>query len=335
MGRVGALRRAGGIALSVLAGLSLSVVPAAADEPAYQHYVALGDSFTSGPLIPWMRLDPLLCGRSTNNYPALLARELGPAEFTDVSCGGADTTDMTSAQDWYSGPQFDALTPETDLVTLGIGGNDSSVFGDVIATCSGLRATDPVGSPCREHFAVDGGDDLVRRIEITGHRVAEVVRGVQERSPRARILVIGYPRIVPPSGYCPDVIPIADGDYSYADEIEQQLNAAIAGAAERTGVTFVDTYGPSLGHDACATGGAAWINGQRLSPFAAPYHPFASAMAAQASIIADVLDGEAPDVAEAERAAERATEDAARQAERTDAHQASARAQLTAHHPSW
>ncbi|MER7014338.1 SGNH/GDSL hydrolase family protein [Saccharopolyspora sp. NPDC000359] len=328
MGRVGLLRRAGGIALSVLVGFSLGAAPAVADEPEYQHYVALGDSFTSGPLIPWMRLDPLLCGRSTNNYPALLARELEPAEFTDVSCGGADTTDMTRAQDWYTGPQFDALTAETDLVTLGIGGNDFDVFGDTISTCSALRATDPVGSPCREHFAVDGGDDLKRRIVLTGHRVAEVVRGVQERSPRAEVLVIGYPRIVPESGYCPDIIPIADGDYRYADEIERELNAAIADAAKRTGATFVDTYGPSLGHDACATGGAAWINGQHLSPVAAPYHPFASAMAAQASIIADVLEGGAPDVGEAERAADRAAEDAARQAEQADPRQAAARAQL-------
>lgn len=331
MGRVGLLRRAGAIAVSVVAGVSLAAAPATAG-PRYQHYVALGDSFTSGPLIPWMRLDPLLCGRSTNNYPALLARELEPAEFTDVSCGGADTTDMTSAQDWYTGPQFDALTEDTDLVTLGIGGNDFDVFSDAINVCSSLRATDPVGSPCREHFAVDGGDDLMRRIELTGHRVAEVVRGVRERSPQARVLVIGYPRIVPEEGSCPDVLPIADGDYRYADEVEQALNAAIADAAQRTGATFVDTYGPSEGHDACATGDAAWINGQHLSPVAAPYHPFASAMAAQASIIADVLRGAEPDVAAAERAADRAAEETARQADRTDP---AARARLLEHQRTW
>ncbi|MEV0086723.1 SGNH/GDSL hydrolase family protein [Saccharopolyspora sp. NPDC050642] len=316
--------------MSALTGLSLGAAPATA-EPEYRHYVALGDSFTSAPLVPWMRLDPLLCGRSTNNYPALLAREIGPAEFTDVSCGGADTTDMLRAQDWYSGPQFDALDEDTDLVTLGIGGNDLGVFGDTIATCTALRAADPTGSPCRDHFTDDDGDDLLRRIEITGHRVADVVEGVQERSPGAKILVIGYPRIVPETGYCPDVLPLADGDYRYADEIEQALNAAIEGAAERTGATFVDTYGPSLGHDACATGGAAWINGQRLRPDAAPYHPFASAMAAEASIIANVLNGQEPDVAEAERAATRAAEEAKAQAEQAGPQEKAARTEVAEH----
>lgn len=136
---------------------------------------------------------------------------------------------------------------------------------------------------------------------------------------------------MPPTGYCPDVLPLADGDYRYADEIEQALNGAIADAAERTGVTFVDTYGPSLGHDACATCGAAWINGQQLRLDAAPYHPFASAMAAEASIIANVLNGQQPDVAEAERVATRAAEEAQRQAEQAGPQEKAARTEVAKH----
>ncbi|MEV0055457.1 hypothetical protein AB0H34_33785 [Saccharopolyspora shandongensis] len=126
--------------LSALTGLSLGTAPATA-EPEYQQYVALGDSFTSAPLVPEMRLDPLLCMRSTNNYPTLLAGEIKPAEFTDVSCAAADTTHMTTTQSGASGPQFDALDEDTDLVTLGI--------------AKWSRHGDPVGSVSRRLVQVE------------------------------------------------------------------------------------------------------------------------------------------------------------------------------------
>jgi hypothetical protein len=49
-------------------------------------------------------------------------------DYTDVSCGGARTDDMTAPQPVRLGPnppQFDALRPDTDLVTLTIGATTS------------------------------------------------------------------------------------------------------------------------------------------------------------------------------------------------------------------
>jgi hypothetical protein len=83
--------------------------------------VALGDSYASGPGIPVQRVDPVGCQRSTHNYPARLAAALGISDYTDVSCGGARSEDMTAAQPVPQGPnppQFAALTPDTDLVTI-------------------------------------------------------------------------------------------------------------------------------------------------------------------------------------------------------------------------
>lgn len=315
-------RRLGGraivAALALITAGTAAPAATASSEADVEHYVALGDSYTSGPLIPFMRLDPLACARSTNNYPALLAEQLRPETFADVSCAGADTTHMTAPQGSpipYNPPQLEALTTETDLVTLGIGGNDFDVFGDLVSTCTALRSEDPTGAPCREHFAADDGDDVLRRIALTETRVTEVLRRIGELSPDARVLVVGYPRIVPASGYCPDRLPLADGDYAYAREIEQALNDALDDAAARTDATYVDTYTHSRGHDVCATGGAAWINGQHLSLVAAPFHPFASGMAGVASIVSDVLRGQEPDVAAAERAATRARVEARQQAQ--------------------
>ncbi|MEC3981088.1 SGNH/GDSL hydrolase family protein [Amycolatopsis sp. H20-H5] len=275
----------------------LAVPGVASATPAhYSHYVALGDSYTAGPLIPFQRLDPLTCFRSTSNYPAWLASNLGIDDYTDVSCSSADTTNMTKPQSiplWQAAPQFTALKSDTDLVTIGIGGNDSSVFGTLVGDCPKFTAKDPTGSPCRDSFTVGGVDTMKRRLVTTQASVTEMLRGVHQRSPHAKVLLIGYPRIVPATGYCPDVLPFADGDIRWVDSVEQALNKALADAAKADGkTTYVDTFTPSLGHDACATGGAAWIQGKDLNLFAAfPYHPNKSGMMGVASIIQHQLNG--------------------------------------------
>ena len=45
---------------------------------------------------------------------------------------------MTGPQSVIGGTnaaQFDSLTPDTDLVTVGVGGNDRIGFGDIVTTC--------------------------------------------------------------------------------------------------------------------------------------------------------------------------------------------------------
>jgi hypothetical protein len=59
-----------------------------------------------------------------------VANVLHVAHFVDASCAGATTQDFTAAQDTALGdnaPQFDRLTKQTDLVTIGIGGNDTGL----------------------------------------------------------------------------------------------------------------------------------------------------------------------------------------------------------------
>ena len=253
-------------------------------------YVALGDSYTSGPFIPVQTLDPLGCGRSSANYPSVLARHL-QVPLTDVSCAGADTSNMTASQSVPFGgtnkPQFSALKANTGLVTIGIGGNDFGVFGELIDTCPGLRASNPTGSPCKDHFTSGGVDTVKAAIAGITPRVAAVLTGIHQRSPSAAVYVIGYPRIAPETGYCPNILPFADGDYAWLSSVEEALNAALSEASDSGEASFVDTFGPSRGHDACAPGGAAWINGKDTKLFAAAaYHPLKAGMAGVADIIA-------------------------------------------------
>ncbi|MBB4689753.1 SGNH/GDSL hydrolase family protein [Amycolatopsis jiangsuensis] len=276
--------------LAVLALLGTSATAASAQPRGFRHYVALGDSYTAGPLIPLQRLDPLGCARSTANYPALLAVALHVPRFTDISCSGADTGDLTQAQDVPLGvnpPQLSALRPDTDLVTVGIGGNDSGVFGSLVGTCPGLRASDPSGNPCQRHFTVDGVDTMKALLAATSENVRQVLAEIHARAPRAEVLAIGYPRIAPESGSCPDVLPFADGDYAWLSSVEEALNAAVEQAVAADGdASYVDTFTPSAGHDACARTGAAWINGKDTKLLAAAaYHPLPIGMAGIAGVI--------------------------------------------------
>ena len=75
-------------------------------EPELIDYVALGDSFSAGPLIPDARGDPASCFRSTNNYPAYLAGYLDVTSYRDVTCSGASTRDLRrrhSRRSWEPG----------------------------------------------------------------------------------------------------------------------------------------------------------------------------------------------------------------------------------------
>ncbi|MFB9686943.1 SGNH/GDSL hydrolase family protein [Amycolatopsis plumensis] len=276
------------------AAILLAATAAAASAAGIHHYVALGDSYTSGPFIPTQRYDPLGCGRSTANYPSVVAAALKPGTFTDVSCGGADTGSMTRAQQVpFNGtnpPQLDALRIDTDLVTLGLGANDYGLFGSVTKMCPGLRAADPTGNPCEQHFTTNGVDTVSTAITAIQPRIGAVLAAIRQRSPGARVLVVGYPRIAPESGYCPDVLPFADGDYAWLNRVESDLNAALEDAAASGDAQYVDTFGPSRGHDACARGGAAWINGKDQNIFAAAaYHPLRAGMAGVAAVVLKAL----------------------------------------------
>ncbi|MGH4010628.1 MAG: SGNH/GDSL hydrolase family protein [Pseudonocardiaceae bacterium] len=270
-----------------------AVPPTAAAQPAGfpQRYVALGDSYAAGPLIPVQRLDRIGCQRSTRNYPAHLAAALGIRDFTDVSCSGARTENMTTPQPVSLGtnpPQFEALTPDTDLVTVTISGNDIG-FTDIFLTCARISSINPLGNPCERQATASGTDIYQRRIADVTPKVAGVLEGIRQRSPRATTLLVGYLRILPPAVGCYPVFPIARGDVPYLDGLEQQLTAMLAEQASDHGAVFVDAYARSLGRDACQLPLVKWVEGTVPTSPAAPVHPNALGMQAVASFALDTL----------------------------------------------
>ncbi|MQA12855.1 MAG: SGNH/GDSL hydrolase family protein [Pseudonocardiaceae bacterium] len=288
-----AARRCGIAVISVVA-MTLLATPAATAEQGIGHYVALGDSFTAGPFIPLQHGDPIGCARSTRNYPSMVAAGLDVEEFTDVSCSAAVTEDMTQPQTVPLGvnpPQFGALRADTDLVTVGIVGNDIG-FSDILTTCAQLSVTDPHGDPCREHATAGGGDIYAERIDAAAPELAEVLQGIAARSPDATVVLVGYLRILPPADGCFPLVPIARGDVPYLDGLQRQLTEMMAGQAAEHGALFDDPYAISLGRDVCAGPLRKWVEGFIPSRPAFPVHPNASGMQAVADLVLETLTGD-------------------------------------------
>ncbi|MDX3072136.1 SGNH/GDSL hydrolase family protein [Streptomyces sp. NPDC088354] len=249
-------------------------------------YVALGDSYTSGPLIP-TQVD-VNCARSDRNYPSLVAGRLRGAVLTDVSCGGATTAEMWQAQG-TNPPQLDALSRRTSLVTVQIGGNDVG-FGSIIRTCAGAALGDPTGNPCQRYYSSGGSDQLRAAIDATAPKIDAVLDAVHRRAPHARVVVVGYPDLLPDSGVgCRPAVPFADGDFAYLRDTEKRLNAMLARRAKAARATYVDTYTPTVGHDMCTAPGVRWIEPLTPAAPAAPAHPNALGEKAMAAAVLDRL----------------------------------------------
>ena len=269
--------RATAVTVIALLSLLLLAFAATAAGAASGRYVALGDSYTAGPLIPNQSLNPLGCLRSDHNYPHLVQPGLTTAALADASCSGATTDDMFNGQSTSAGtnpPQLNALTADTRAVTLGIGGNDIG-FTDIVLNCVRLNPFDP----CKDDYVHGSTDDISLRIAATVPKVDAVIAAIHAASPSAKVHVVGYPVILPASGSgCWPSVPILPTDVSYLRSKEIELNGMLAARAAAGGAFYVDTYTSSVGHDVCRGTGTKWVEGLIPSSPAAPVHPNALGM---------------------------------------------------------
>jgi len=240
-------------------------------------YVAMGSSFAAGPGIP-DSIPGQNCGRSTNNYAHLVAADLG-LDLTDVSCGGATTDNIASVPQGANPLQITGITPDTQIVTLTVGGNDVS-YATSLGTCGQDGAN---GTSC-----LAGDVDAAAIDQLVGaeqQKLATMLKAIRQAGPRARIFLVAYPTILPdPPVPCPPRAPFEPTDATFLGMLGKSLQDAFRGAAQEADVHFVDVYSASQGHDACAPDGQRWVEGQ-TPPAVVPYHPNAMGMRAQADLI--------------------------------------------------
>jgi hypothetical protein len=260
-----------------------------------------------GPLPPATQYVPVGCGQSGRDYPHQVARLLQVGQFHDESCGSATTQNMTEPESVpLSGtapPQFDALNPGVDLVTVGVGGNDVGFVGDA-ESCLSLVPTPVAGAPaglggsCAARFTAGGVDQIDQSIKAAAPKVAAMLAGIRQRAPNARILLVNYLDAVPLDGkgcWSPD-LPVLDVDMAYLSSKFVEMNQMLGWMATLEGVQVVDTFTPTIGHDVCRAPTVRDVEGiipLSFNPLDVnfPLHPNGAGAAAQTAAVYAAIEG--------------------------------------------
>lgn len=254
-------------------------------------YVAIGDSYTSAPGSgPAAKGSPAGCSQTSVNYPHRIAEATG-MELLDHSCNGANTTAVLGPQETVTShqviqePQVDGIDDDTDLITFRLGANDYSLINRTFQ-CSIAYAGRKLGSseaPCTALDASSKGGPAAEALAELTTNVQTVLADLRDRAPNARIIVIGYPQILPATGSC-DLFPLAPGDEAWAHEILDGLNDALKAGAESIDAPYIDMAAASEGHDTCSD--EPWMAGIKAVPGAAAiFHPFTAEGQAVAQLV--------------------------------------------------
>ncbi|MGW0908675.1 SGNH/GDSL hydrolase family protein [Streptomyces sp. NPDC002853] len=271
------------LATTLICGTALAAPPATAAQADRLQYVALGDSYAAAPLVrPADPSDPK-CVRSLADYPHLAAGILG-ADLTDVSCSGATADDFTHAQHPGTAPQYDALSTETDLVSITIGANDNALS-ELPVDCLNLLPK-PLGKSCAQANTEGGTDRYGAAIDAWAPTFDVVLDTIRQRAPNARVFVVGYGMYFRAGG-CFPLQPYWGQDADYIQAKIDQLGSTLRTAAEQHGATFVDTKALGTGHDSCATPADRYIAGALSLRDAFPLHPTAAGSRAYGRALAD------------------------------------------------
>ncbi|RDI54590.1 SGNH/GDSL hydrolase family protein [Nocardia mexicana] len=288
--------KSGMLAIAVSA-LALAPGVAGAEPPADgERYVALGSSYAAGPGLP-----PVVergCGRSGQNYPHQVAAATG-LELVDVTCSGATTADILQRPQRIPNrllpPQIDAVTADTRLVTVSIGGNDLNLVGSMIAGSGCHAAVGAVPGLCDRALATtEPGRGAFEDVERS---IAEVVTAVRERAPRATVALVQYLPVLPADGTPCAATPMSPEQAARARRTYDGLTVATRDAALATGARLI-AVPEANAHTACSP--EPWTfgfnnplaaQGDPVSAVGSSYHPDAAGTTAVArQIIADLAD---------------------------------------------
>lgn len=309
-----------GAATVLAAGLVTPTTAQAAARPGDRatalRWTALGDSYTAGVIeATGAETEPRDgCARTVKSYPEILRRDLGSlVELRNVSCSGATTDSVRASAQSPLGrplpplgtdpngpypavpPQIDAVDPATDLVTVGIGGNDLG-FAEILKSCIELGAVQlGRGTPCKDKFDAS----LPDRLDRLRDDYDRMLTALHTKAPSARVLTVGYPHLVPEdAARCQYGNPLQFGTFTTGDlawartALLEPLNAVVARSTAAHGDTFVDLYPASAGHSVCDAD--HWLDGVLTSVLPLKYavvHPNATGQAHTAALIEDAVLG--------------------------------------------
>ncbi|MFD7339684.1 SGNH/GDSL hydrolase family protein [Streptomyces violascens] len=281
---------------AVVVGLALTaaaLVPSGSAGAADQYeWAALGDSYTAGVFVGYPQ--PALgdasrdgCDRTSDAYPGVVERDLDefppgkPVHLTNVSCGNATIANIATAKQTPISPvqppaggwpavdpqtQRAKLGDQTDVVTIGVGGN-SLPFGGMLLKCLEQGAS---GKSCRDYYTnpPEGEESIQGKLARVQDEYVEMLAKVHQAAPNAKVITVGYPAVLPEQGSdcnrasLTELGPITPADVDWLrDDVLKPLNSTIQRVAGFFGDRYVDVYSSSVGHDACQPAGTKWVEG--------------------------------------------------------------------------
>lgn len=236
---------------------ALALAGAASASPA-DRYVALGDSYSSGVGAGDYTDESGDCDRSPHAYSALYATAVAPASYVSVACSGATTGDVDATQ-------LSALSADTSLVSITIGGNDVG-FSDIMTTCVLYGESDCIA-------AVDSAEASARA-NLPGW-LDTTYSGITTHAPNARVVVLGYPVFYDLS--VSGCIGLSDASRAKIDEGIGLVDGIIADRAGAHGFAYGDVTPNFAGHQICD--GDSWLHSLNWLDIGESYHPTAAGQA--------------------------------------------------------
>lgn len=263
-------------------------------------YVALGDSFSSGQGAGIYDVDTVTdtnkCYKSYNGFGRILGRDTSsPLTLTNFAACGGSVTDNIDTNTTYPGVtqrQNQALSSNTKVVSLTIGGNDIG-FADVVITC--VKASVGLGD-CDSAIA-----DARQKLQILPAKLSRVYADIlsktssQNGGANAQIYVLGYAPLL--SASAPDCMvndyPFGGDDKAAAIQLLSDLNKAISdtvGAINNSRIQYVNPGGansPFMGHSLCTS--EPYFNGIVGPDTSESFHPSTKGQKAYADLLAQYV----------------------------------------------
>lgn len=201
---------------------------------------------------------------------------------SEPSSGVSGTASSSAASADTITAQIEALEPDTDLITLSIGGNDIN-FGPWSRCITGLVEGEG-------ESACDDGlyDDTSRALVDLPTRLDKIYKLINEKAPDAMVITTGYMPLLSMEDNCEATADFPGGTLNWAAGLTVTMNAIARDAAARNGALFVMPPNAEF-HSVCAPAPERWtdITGKETDSF--PAHPTAAGQRAMAEAVADVL----------------------------------------------
>ena len=201
---------------------------------------------------------------------------------TSESATNTSTTPTGTDRPGVLSPQIDALEPDTDLITLSIGGNDIH-FGPWSRCVTGMLEG-------KGEADCDDGlyEDTARALMDLPARLDDIYRRIHEKAPDATIITTGYLPIASLRDECEATAGLPSGSLNWAAGLTVTMNAMVRDAAARNGALYVMPPNADF-HSVCAPANERWTDPTGKETDSFPAHPTHAGQRAMAEAVAEVL----------------------------------------------